>query len=311
MKSAKFALALHGGAGNINRNNIKPEQETIYKEALQSALKIGEAILSKNGSAIDAVTAVVVFLEDNPLFNAGIGSVFTAEGHIETDAAIMDGSNLNAGAIAGVKHVKNPILLAKAVMEKSEHVLLIAEGAEQFAKLHQLEIVENNYFATEERYRQFLDLKSKQKTESTTIAGGEKFGTVGAVARDRNGHLAAATSTGGMMMKKFGRVGDSPIIGAGTYAHNQYAAVSCTGHGEYFIKTLAAYEVAAKMKYKNLSLQGAANEVIYQELAPIGGTGGLIAVDNEGNIAMPFNTPGMYRAMLKEGENLLVEVFEG
>lgn len=310
MNINKYAIAIHGGAGNITSQNISPEKEKEYKLALQEAISIGNEILKNKGSALDAVEKTVVYLENCPLFNAGKGSVLTAEGNFETDAAMMDGTSLNAGAIAGVKTVKSPIKLAKLIMEKSEHVFLSGFGAEQFAQLHALELVDNEYFKTEERYNQYLDLKSKRITESTTVAGGEKFGTVGAVALDKFGNLAAATSTGGMMMKKFGRIGDSPIIGAGTYANSNFAAISCTGHGEYFMKTLAAFEVVAKMKYKNLSLEQACHEVIFEEIAPLGGGGGLIAVDKFGNISMPFNTQGMYRASLKEGEDLSVKMFE-
>jgi L-asparaginase / beta-aspartyl-peptidase len=295
MMSKHFALAIHGGAGNISREFIDESKEKIYLQALNEALNIGKEMLQAGKCALDAVESTVVYLENNPLFNAGKGSVLTADGHFETDAAIMDGSRLNAGAIAGVKTIKNPIRLARMVMEHSEHILLTGSGAEDFAKEFNLETVPQEYFHTEERWQQYLKLKAAKEQKSTTIAGGEKFGTVGAVALDTNGNLAAATSTGGMMMKKYGRVGDSPIIGAGTYADNRYAAVSCTGHGEYFMKTLAAYEVIALMKYKNMSLENACAEVVHQTLENIGGKGGLIAVDSKGNVSMPFNTPGMFR----------------
>jgi L-asparaginase / beta-aspartyl-peptidase len=293
--SKNYALAIHGGAGNISREFIDESKEKIYLQALDEALNIGKEMLQSGKPALDATEATVVYLENNPLFNAGKGSVLTADGHFETDAAIMDGRQLNAGAIAGVKNIKNPIKLARIVMEQSEHILLTGSGAEDFAREFNLETVPQEYFHTEERWQQYLKIKVTKEQKSTTIAGGEKFGTVGAVALDKNGNLAAATSTGGMMMKKYGRVGDSPIIGAGTYADNRFAAISCTGHGEYFMKTLAAYEVIALMKYKNLSLEDACSEVVHHTLENIGGKGGLIAVDYKGNISMPFNTPGMFR----------------
>lgn len=286
-----YVLVIHGGAGTILKKNMTPEKENRYKAKLTEALQAGAAILKKGGSSLDAVSASIVVMENSPLFNAGKGAVFTAEGVNEMDASIMDGSNLNAGAVACVRHIKNPILGARAVMEDTPHVLIMGEGAEEVAAKNGLEIVDSSYFFTQSRWNRYLKVKEKREQ-------GEKHGTVGAVALDMHGNLAAGTSTGGMTYKMKGRVGDSPIIGAGTYADNNTCAVSATGHGEYFIRNVVAYDITALMKYKGMSLQDAANRVIMQKLKKIGADGGIIAVDKKGNISTTFNTPGMYRGYI-------------
>jgi L-asparaginase / beta-aspartyl-peptidase len=286
----KITLVIHGGAGTILRENMSPEMEKAYMDKLSEALQSGYAILESGGSALDAVENAVKILEDSPLFNAGKGAVFNADGIQEMDASIMDGSNLQAGAVAGVRNIKNPIVAARKVMENSNHVLLTGEGAQDFAKLQAVEMVTPEYFFDETRWNQFRKIKGDtQQTEN-------KHGTVGAVARDKYGNLAAATSTGGMTNKKYGRIGDSPLIGAGTYANNNTCAVSATGHGEFFIRGVVCYDISALMEYKNMNLTEAANEVIQNKLTAIGGTGGIIGVDSKGNLVMTFNTPGMYRA---------------
>ncbi len=287
-KKRGWALVIHGGAGTILKKNMTPEKEKKYLEKLKEALEAGAEVLKNNGNSLDAVTASIMVMEDSPLFNAGKGSVFTAEGVNEMDASIMDGRESNAGAVAGIRRVKNPILAARAVMENTDHVLLVGEGAEILAEDAGLEMADSSYFFTTSRYNSFL--KAKEKAE--------KHGTVGAVALDLNGNLAAGTSTGGMTYKMKGRVGDSPVIGAGTYADNNSCAVSATGHGEYFIRNVVAYDISALMKYQHLSLQKAADKVIMNKLKAIGGDGGIIAVDKNGNIAMPFNTAGMYRGFI-------------
>ncbi len=307
---SKFSIALHGGAGTILKQNMTPDKERAYQEALEHALNAGYAVLEKRGSAVDAVESTVMSLEDSPLFNAGKGSVFTAEGKHEMDASIMDGRTLNAGAISLVKNIKNPVSLARLVMEKSDHVFLAGAGAENFAKTMKCEFKEDAYFFDEFRYRQWQDIKGTGKTQlDHSDLKENKFGTVGAVALDQHGNIAAATSTGGMTNKSFGRIGDSPMIGAGNYANNNTCAVSCTGSGEFFIRGVVAYDVSCLMEYKNLALDQACNEVIHHRLKRIGGDGGLIAVDAKGNIAMPFNTEGMYRAMYNVEGELLVAIY--
>ncbi|QHT68304.1 isoaspartyl peptidase/L-asparaginase [Rhodocytophaga rosea] len=308
---SRITLVIHGGAGTITRKSMTPEKEKAYKDKLNEALQVGYAVLKKGGSSLDAVEATIRIMEDSPLFNAGKGAVFTNAGKNELDASIMDGKTLKAGAIAGVTTIKNPISTARMVMEKSEHVLMTGKGAEQFAKEKGAEIVDPSYFYTEQRYQQLQKIKQEEKTqldhsedkgsldEEQSIFEGKKFGTVGAVALDQFGNLAAATSTGGMTNKRYGRVGDSPIIGAGTYADNQTCAVSATGHGEYFIRAVVAYDVAALMAYKGLSVKEAADEVVMKKLVKMGGEGGIIALDKNGNIAMPFNSEGMYRGYIK------------
>jgi len=315
-----FAIVIHGGAGTILKKNMTPAMEKAYQEKLQEALDSGYVILKNGGSAIDAVEKAILVMEDSPLFNAGKGAVYTNAETNELDASIMDGKSLNAGAVAGVSHIKNPIKLARMVMEKSEHVMLSGKGAEDFAKQHQLEMVDSAYFYNEHRLNQLNKIKKTEKIQldhsdeknqgDATEFKYSKFGTVGAVALDKHGNLAAATSTGGMTNKKFGRIGDSPIIGAGTYANNATCAVSCTGHGEFFIRNVVAYDVAALMEYKNLSLLDAANYVVKEKLVKLGGEGGLIAIDNHGNIAMPFNTKGMYRGYKKSNGESQILIFK-
>jgi beta-aspartyl-peptidase (threonine type) len=292
-----ISIAIHGGAGTLVKGLMTPQLEAQYQLALKIARDEGYSILAGGGTALDAVETAVTLLENTPLFNAGKGSVFTNNGTHEMDAAIMDGKSLKAGAVSLITGVKNPISLARDVMEKSYHVFLAGEGAMQFAKINGHEILDPEYFYDEVRYQQWLGIKDSDGFQlDHSVKKDGKFGTVGAVACDQYGNVAAATSTGGMTNKKFGRVGDSPMIGAGTYANNNTCAVSCTGSGEFFIRGVVAYDVSCLMEYKGLSLQEAANEVIYKRILKINGDGGLIAVDAHGNIAMPFNTEGMYRA---------------
>jgi L-asparaginase / beta-aspartyl-peptidase len=295
-----YLLVIHGGAGDITRENLPDSVAQQYRASLQAALIIGYRILDTGGTAVDAVEAVVRALEDNPLFNAGKGAVFTMDGKNELDASIMDGATGKAGAVAGVTTVKNPVTAARAVMEGSPHVMLAGHGAETFAHSKGLEIVDPAYFFTPERHQGWK--KGKEAMD--------KKGTVGAVAIDRKGNLAAATSTGGMNMKQWGRIGDAPVIGAGTFASNNTCAVSCTGHGEYFIRNAVAYDMSARMKYKKASLRNAASEIIQQKLKQQGGTGGLIAVDKNGNFVMEFNTRGMFRGYLLPGGETGVMIFD-
>jgi len=283
----EFAIAIHGGAGVILRENLSEELEKAYLKILDSALTVGEQILAKGGVSMDAVESVIRIMEDCPLFNAGKGAVFSHDGYNELDASVMDGANLMAGAVAGVRNVKNPITLARRVMTNSSHVMLSGQGATDFAREQGLEIVDSSYFFTERRW---IDLQ-----KAINEAKESKFGTVGCVALDKAGNLAAGTSTGGMTNKRWNRIGDTPVIGAGTYASNKSCAVSGTGHGEFFIRYTVAREIAALMEYKNLTVQQAAEEVIMNRLKPAGGEGGIIAVDKDGNIALVFNSPGMYR----------------
>jgi len=292
-----YAIAIHGGAGTLVKGMMTPEKEKAYKQALETALDKGYAVLSAGGTATDAVMQSVIELENCPLFNAGKGSVFTADGTHEMDAAIMEGSALNAGAVSLISGIKNPIALARDVMEKSDHVFLAGEGAMKFARSLNYRLKDEAYFFDQFRYDQWQELKGTDTFQlDHSTKKDSKFGTVGAVACDIHGNLAAATSTGGMTNKRFGRIGDSPVLGAGNYANNKTCAVSCTGSGEFFIRGVAAYDVSCLMEYKGLSLEAAAREVIQKRLLEIGGDGGLIAVDVHGNIAMPFNTEGMYRA---------------
>lgn len=302
----KPVIVIHGGAGAIARQAMSAEKERFYLQALAGVVEQGQEILAAGGSALDAVTQAVRLLEECPLFNAGKGSVFTHQGGHELDASIMDGVSLDAGAVCGVTRIRNPILAARAVMAHSPHVMFAGAGAEAFAFAHGLERVEQRFFYTDERYAQLqralaqdagalLDHDAPQG--AAPLDPDRKFGTVGAVACDSYGHLAAATSTGGMTNKQTGRVGDSPIIGAGCYADNATAAVSCTGSGEIFIRGVAAYDVCARMAYGGLSLQEAARQVIFDKILPLGGSGGLIAVDAAGNVALPFNSEGMYRGV--------------
>jgi beta-aspartyl-peptidase (threonine type) len=299
---ALYSLVIHGGAGTILKNEMTPQQEALYLEALDLSLTKGYKILEDGGSALDAVTAATVAMEDHILFNAGKGAVFTRTGKHEMDAAIMDGKTLEAGAVAGIEKVRNPVLLARKIMEEKTHVLLSGEGAMEFAKQHGLAMEDDEYFFSQQRYDQWqscvdteqvkMDHTSDRKQDTE-----KKFGTVGAAACDRFGNIAAATSTGGMTNKRPGRIGDSPIIGAGNYANNQTCAISCTGHGELFIRAVAAYDVSCLMEYAGLSLQAAMEKVVMDKLVKIGGEGGMIGVDAKGNHAMIFNSEGMYRGV--------------
>ncbi len=291
----KFGIAVHGGAGTISRSELTEEKEKAYREGLEEAIAAGYAVLEKNGSSLDAVEAAVRTLENNPLFNSGRGSVFNHEGKHEMDASIMEGKNLAAGAVCAISNIMNPVSLAKEVMLHSEHVMLCGSGAEEFARERNLEFADENYFYTQHRFNQLqhaLENNLMQLDDGST----KKFGTVGAVALDTEGNLAAATSTGGITNKRFGRVGDSPIIGAGTYANNNTCAVSCTGHGEFFIRAVVAYDVHALMEYKSLLLKESCDLIVNKKLVAMKGEGGLIAIDRFGNIEMPFNSEGMYRA---------------
>lgn len=307
-----IAIAVHGGAGNILKENLDPDKEREIRAKLSEALNVGYSILNNNGSSIDAVEATIKVLEDSEYFNAGKGAVYTNKKTIEHDASIMDGKSGKAGAVAGVSTIKSPISAARAVMEKSEHVMMIGKGAAIFAEQQGLEIVDSSYFFVEERHQQILNILEREKVNLTSKVKNEneKFGTVGCVALDMNGNLAAGTSTGGMTNKKFGRVGDSPIIGAGTFAENSSVAVSATGHGEYFIRNVVAYDIAALVKYKGMSVEEAAKEVIMNKLVQKGGDGGVIAMDARGNISMPFNTAGMYRGFILKDAEPVIYIFK-
>ncbi len=316
-KKGNYVLVIHGGAGTLLKERMTAENEAIYRKALEKALLAGYDLINQGRSSLDAVQAAINILEDDPHFNAGKGAVFTHDGRNEMDAAIMDGKTLKAGAVAGVTIIKNPVDAARAVMEKSEHVMMAGQGAEQFARQCGLTIVKPEYFFTEERWRALLEARKKDTSKSEldhdhvpSKPGGvdQKFGTVGAVALDQSGNLTAATSTGGMTNKKYGRIGDTPIIGAGTYANNRTAAVSCTGWGEYFIRNVIAYDLCALMEYKHLSVQAAGDAVI-EKLGESGGTGGLIALDKDGNVAMPFNTAGMYRGAITRDGKVEIYIF--
>lgn len=314
-------LAIHGGAGTITRTAMSADKEAAYQQALHDILAAGQRILMDGGSALDAVTEAVRLLEECPLFNAGKGAVLTSAGTYELDASIMDGATLAAGAVTCVKRLRNPILAARAVMERSEHVLFTSEGAEAFAQAQGLEFVEPDYYYTEARYAQWQrarqqdgmalldhDAASLVAKEAAPIDPDSKFGTVGAVACDAQGRLAAATSTGGVTNKKVGRVGDTPIVGAGCFANN-VAAVSCTGTGEMFIRAVAAYDIAAQMEYAGKSLAEASDDVVMRKLMAINGRGGLIAVDAQGNVALPFNTEGMYRGFARGAQAPVVSIY--
>ena len=315
--SVPFGIVIHGGAGTISRDSMTPVQQQAYETTLKHAVDTGYQVLEQGGSSLDAVSAAVVILEDSPLFNAGKGAVYTYEGKHELDAAIMRGDNRAAGAVAGVTTVKNPIKLARAVMERSEHVLLAGQGAEQFAKAQQLELVKNNYFDTEFRYQALQKaLQALTKTPhqaqlrlSPTFPVAWNVGTVGAVAMDQHGVLAAATSTGGMTAKRYGRIGDAPLIGAGTFADNQSCAVSATGHGEFFIRYQVAGDICARVRYQGKSAAAAAEEVM-QELKTVGGLGGVIVVDKNGALSWHLNTEGMYRAKRQQGKAAEVAIFK-
>ena len=309
-----IAIVIHGGAGKIDRDALTPERERLYHSTLEQSLRAGHAILARGGSALDAVEAAIVVMEDAPVFNAGKGSVFTAEGKNELDASIMDGRALQAGAVGGVTTVKNPIRAARAVMEKSPHVLFTNKGAEKFAAKHGLEIVDPKYFFTERRWKQNQKWRKQQESKPQAAAAPDQhadyFGTVGCVALDAQGNLAAGTSTGGMTGKRFGRIGDSPIIGAGTYADNRTAGISCTGHGEYFIRHAVAHDIPARMAYKQESLAKAARDVVQTVLKPAGGSGGIIGIDTHGNVVMEFNTPAMSRGYIDRDGKTKTAIFK-
>jgi L-asparaginase / beta-aspartyl-peptidase len=313
MMKSIFGIAIHGGAGTILRSLMTPEKEALYIQGLQEAIEAGNAILKSGGTSLDAVEAAVVTMENFPLFNAGKGAVFTNKGTHEMDAGIMDGATLEAGAVSGISLVQNPISLARAVKEKSGHVLLSGPEAEVFAKQVNLPFQSEAYFYEEGRYQQWQEVKDSegyQLDHTVKSNEGKKFGTVGAVALDVHGNIAAATSTGGMTNKRYGRIGDSPIIGAGTYANNKTCAISCTGHGEFFIRAVVAYDISCLIEYKGLSLKEACNFVVKDKLVKFGGEGGLIAIDTQGNIELPFNSDGMYRAWQKNGEKAEVKIYE-
>ena len=310
----RIALALHGGAGTIDRNSMTPEREREYRAGIENALRAGQEILQTGGSSLDAVQATVRVLEDDPHFNAGRGSVFTSAGTNEMDAAIMDGKTLRAGAVGALEHVRNPIVLARAVMEKSKHVMMVGTGAEEFAKRNGIELADAKYFFTQGRWDALQKIKTKEKggadpSKNFIISEAERHGTVGAVARDSQGNLAAATSTGGTDNKLPGRVGDSPVIGAGTYAKNATCAVSCTGDGEFFIRAAVAHQVSALMELRGISLPEAAEQAL-GEAKRLGGAGGLIAVDKDGNVALPFNTSGMYRGYLRDNGKFIIDIYK-
>jgi L-asparaginase / beta-aspartyl-peptidase len=299
---SKFTIAVHGGSGTILREHMSPELEAAYIKGLNDALNAGYSVLEKNGDALSAVKAAVMELENNILFNAGRGSVFTKTGTHEMDASIMDGKNLNAGAVAAVANIRNPVELAFVVMKKSKHVFLSGKGAEEFARQNKISFESDAYFFSQFRYDQWQAIKDSEETALDhniipEVIKEKKFGTVGAVACDMEGNLAAATSTGGMTNKQYGRIGDSPIIGIGTYANNKTCAISCTGHGEPFIKAVAAYDVSCLMEYKGLLLEEAMKVVVMEKLIKIDGEGGMIGVDAKGNAALVFNSTGMYRGM--------------
>ncbi|KAA5536516.1 isoaspartyl peptidase/L-asparaginase [Taibaiella lutea] len=295
-----FAIALHGGAGTVERHLLNEEKQKQYEDGMKAAVDAGYEVLNNGGSSLDAVVAAVQSLEDCPLFNAGKGAVFNHEGRHEMDASLMNGLNREAGAVASVRNVKNPVLLAKAIMEKSEHVFMAGDGAEIFAKKHGIAFEPDEYFFDAFRYEQYKAALATDRVQlDHSVAGDRKFSTVGAVALDKYGNISAATSTGGMTNKKFGRVGDTPMIGAGTYANNETCAVSCTGHGELFIRQVVAHQVHCMMKYKGVSLEEACEQVVMKDLVEIEGEGGLIAIDTKGNIAFSFNSSGMYRGYKK------------
>jgi beta-aspartyl-peptidase (threonine type) len=302
-----FGLAIHGGAGTLPRAESGGERELRYRAGLAAALGAGYAVLEARGTSLDAVTRSVMVLEDNPLFNAGLGSVFTLDGRNELDAAIMDGRTLNAGAVCGVTHVRNPIELARAVMEHSEYVMLSGEGAEEFALSRGFALVPRSYFHTPERWRQLERIRSGDTGLSALTIS--HVGTVGAVALDAEGRLAAATSTGGMTGKRYNRIGDSPIIGAGTYADDRSCAVSATGHGEMFIRAAVAHDICSRMRFGSRTLEEAVREVVFQELIKLHGEGGVIAIDAQGEIAMEFNSEGMFRASRRAGEEARIAIY--
>jgi len=325
-KENPIAIAIHGGAGTIEKSRFTPEKEKAYRAKLNEAVEAGYAVLSEGGNSLDAVTTAINVLENSPFFNAGKGAVYTHDETHEMDASIMVGQTRQAGAVAGVKHIENPINLARLVMEKSVHVMLSGAGAEQFAKTQGVELVDNKLFDTKGRYKSLQRAKAKmKKTElkNKTKQGNKdyqaahnaleveyKVGTVGAVALDKQGNITAGTSTGGMTNKRFGRIGDSPVIGAGTFADNNSCAVSATGHGEYFIRYNVAADICARVQYQGKTIEQAGNEVIHDVLMPVGGTGGVIIIDTKGNMSLPFNTKGMYRATKSNTSPTYIGIFK-
>jgi beta-aspartyl-peptidase (threonine type) len=319
-KEVPFAIAIHGGAGTIKKERFTPEKEAAYRAKLQESVEAGYAILENGGTSLDALTASINILENSPFFNAGKGAVYTHDETHEMDASIMEGKNRQAGAVAGVKHIENPINLARLVMDESVHVMLSGDGAETFAQSQGIKLVSNNIFDTEHRYKSLQRAKAKMKKAKETnkdyqaahqsLAVEYKVGTVGAVALDKYGNIAAGTSTGGMTNKRFGRIGDAPVIGAGTFADNASCAVSATGHGEYFIRYNVAADICARVQYQGKTIEQAGNEVIHDVLKPVGGTGGVIIIDAKGNISLPFNTKGMYRASKASGQKTYVGIFK-
>ena len=318
----EFAIVIHGGAGTIKKENMTPELELAYSDKLAEAIKVGHEILKNGGDAMDAVEATIRIMEDSPLFNAGKGAVFTHDGTNSLDASFMDGKTLNAGAVAGISTVKNPISLARKVMTNSEHVMLSGSGGDAFAKALNdpaIAIVPNSYFFTQNRYdglQRVLKAEADKDPQAAVFqlqdafTKDSKYGTVGCVALDKKGNIAAGTSTGGMTNKKYGRIGDAPIIGSGTYANNATCGVSSTGHGEYFIRAQVAYDISALMEYKGMTLEQATELVVQKKLVDLGGTGGVVALDHLGNISMNFNTPGMYRAMMNDKGELVVGMYK-
>ncbi|RFN59275.1 isoaspartyl peptidase/L-asparaginase family protein [Marixanthomonas ophiurae] len=315
-----FGIVIHGGAGIILKKNMSDSLENAYKIKLEEAIKIGHTVLKNGGSAMEAVTKTINVMENSPLFNAGKGAVFTHEETNELDASVMDGATLNAGAVAGVTQIKNPINLALTVMNNSPHVMLSGTGAERFAEEQGFELVDPSYFYTEKRFQSLQRIKDKEKAEldhdskvsfaDDPFIKDSKFGTVGCAALDKNGNLAAGTSTGGMTNKRWNRIGDAPIIGAGTYANNATCAVSSTGWGEYFIRAMVAHDISAMMEYKGVTLQEAAQEVIQKKVPDLGGNGGIIAIDKDGNVSMEFNTAGMYRAHMNAEGDLKIGLYK-
>jgi beta-aspartyl-peptidase (threonine type) len=312
VKDIPYVIVIHGGAGSLVKDNFSEEKQKQYRTVLENALNNGYQILEKGGTAVDAIQKTISILEDSPLFNAGKGAVFDSEGKNRMDASIMDGKTLNTGAVAGVSNIKNPIKAARMVMDSTKHVLLSGKGAEIFAQQHHIKFKTDDYFYTKRQHDYLMQVqKSERKISQVTNANNriKKYGTVGAVALDRNGNIAAATSTGGLTNKKYGRIGDSPIIGAGTYANNNTCGVSCTGVGEYFIRTLAAHEVSSLIQYKHFSAKDAINEVIHNQIEKLGGQGGMIVLDKNGNVAWNFNTKGMFRAYKKSNGDYKMAFF--
>ena len=316
-KQEIFGIVIHGGAGTILKEQMNDSTENAYREKLAEAISAGHNILENGGTALDAVTQTINIMEDSPLFNSGKGAVFTHEGRNELDASIMDGSTLNAGSVAGVRHIKNPINLARDVMDKSEHVMLYGKGAEEFAQDLGYTMMDTSYFYTQSRYEILQRIWEREKSQNEKTISFEdpliknsKFGTVGCVALDKHGNLAAGTSTGGMTNKRWNRIGDSPIIGAGTYANNKTCAVSATGWGEFFIRGVVAYDISALMEYKGMTLQEAAVEVIQKKVPALGGDGGIVAIDKDGNVVMEFNTEGMYRASMNAKGELKIGMYK-